>query len=1204
MRLLNMCQLRRFICAVLLFLIVSNPVVAWAGVSVDIQRGFFSYDHTDLAIGGAYPVAIQRHYQSVKFNGQPTTYGLFGPGTHLGIYSLVATYNASANEVYLSLPTGEKSTFQAIGSGKYANKNRSDSMQGLLLANSDGYTLKMENGSSLVFGASSVEGFHLSALKDRYGYGTSLKWDVGSTYTLLRNVCDPFGRCIAFNYTCVPNSITTLVIYKAYLLIDGGVSSTVFYKYDSNGNLINFRSAIDGASVQALDSNGLITSRVASGSTTYSYTGNRMVSITNPIGSFLSVAYNSDNTGRVSSLRWPGSDISSPTDDVITRFQQHNNQTKIRDTRDLPGRERTIYFDPATQFVNATYHSADQSSVEVYFDQSTSFAQYVVDELGITQKNTFTSDANSNLGISFHHLASTQSISFNGAGAPPDYIFLPIGPTGNYAEQSGPKPPTTYLFTPTFGQISLITDSNSNQTTFSYDPSGNLSQLATQLPSIQSFPQYNAYGNLILRTDAKGRQTTYGYDSYQNLSSIKDATGITVKVNYDSLSRPIETYNTNVLNDRILVLYDALNRVIQRTSPGNRNTYYAYDDASNLSAILAPNGVVTYYTYNAQGQIASRREGSRPTEYFYYNDLGQMNRYVDRKGRQVLYDYDDKSRLNKVTYSDGSAVTYTHDRKNRITSVVDTANPNANISISYQLQDLNPQVRGPSRVTSGSDTLSYVYDSVGNLTDIQGGQGGSANLRYTYNKDNSLSEARLVHDTFDTGDLIARFSYNNASELISSSYSKILVEIGCDPGNPNCQRLQETEVSVGNNSFTYDPNTGDLSKFTYTYNDILLRQVSYSYDYSKKGYLSQRTETGPDTPSIASSQTYRYNEVGELTSTQSSAGSFTNTFDTAGNPTNTSDPSSSVSPQYEPASNRISQFGSRPVVTDSNGNITSDGLNTYTWDARDQLVTISGSVNATFQYDGLGRRVSKTVNGITTAYTYSGKQVVAERTRDNRLFPSPAALFPVKRYLVTPGLDSVLASRSERATFQYPYTFTAFTDEFFIKDPLNNSVIATVDPGDSPYSTSYTNGSTIKTAYGYSPFGQVTKSNANSDNNLTFTGREDDGTGLYYYRSRYYSPSLQRFISEDPALFSSGDTNLYRYAGNRPNVASDPLGLLTLSTGIGVIQGAGGLASLIGGIVGGIIGIFFFGLFGGGPSAPPPPPPYSFNLQSSLRANS
>lgn len=65
---------------------------------------------------------------------------------------------------------------------------------------------------------------------------------------------------------------------------------------------------------------------------------------------------------------------------------------------------------------------------------------------------------------------------------------------------------------------------------------------------------------------------------------------------------------------------------------------------------------------------------------------------------------------------------------------------------------------------------------------------------------------------------------------------------------------------------------------------------------------------------------------------------------------------------------------------------------------------------------------------------------------------------------------------------------------------------------------------------------------AASTNSLAFTGRDLDSTGLYFYRTRYYSPQIQRFISEDPSGFEGG-INLYSYAGNAPTNFSDPFGL-------------------------------------------------------------
>lgn len=60
--------------------------------------------------------------------------------------------------------------------------------------------------------------------------------------------------------------------------------------------------------------------------------------------------------------------------------------------------------------------------------------------------------------------------------------------------------------------------------------------------------------------------------------------------------------------------------------------------------------------------------------------------------------------------------------------------------------------------------------------------------------------------------------------------------------------------------------------------------------------------------------------------------------------------------------------------------------------------------------------------------------------------------------------------------------------------------------------------------------------------NQRYTGREDDGSGLYYYRARYYDPALGRFISEDPLGFDAGDINLYQYAAANPINHNDPSG--------------------------------------------------------------
>ncbi len=100
----------------------------------------------------------------------------------------------------------------------------------------------------------------------------------------------------------------------------------------------------------------------------------------------------------------------------------------------------------------------------------------------------------------------------------------------------------------------------------------------------------------------------------------------------------------------------------------------------------------------------------------------------------------------------------------------------------------------------------------------------------------------------------------------------------------------------------------------------------------------------------------------------------------------------------------------------------------------------------------------------------------------------------------------------------------------FLSDTLGSTLALTDSTG------------TAQTSYTYEPFGNTTASGAATTNSFTYTGRELDAGNLYYYRARYYNPQLQRFISEDPIEFSSGDANLYVYTGESPVNLIDPSG--------------------------------------------------------------
>ncbi len=146
-----------------------------------------------------------------------------------------------------------------------------------------------------------------------------------------------------------------------------------------------------------------------------------------------------------------------------------------------------------------------------------------------------------------------------------------------------------------------------------------------------------------------------------------------------------------------------------------------------------------------------------------------------------------------------------------------------------------------------------------------------------------------------------------------------------------------------------------------------------------------------------------------------------------------------------------------------------------------------------------------------------------------------------------------------------PYLRSLNIDEPFIRQSTSTEYYHTDALGSAFVLTDSTGA--VQTTYSYEPFGKTYQAGQPSNNPFQYTGRENDGTGLYYYRARYYSPELQRFISEDPIGFAGG-INFYSYVGNNPVNLIDPYGLY--------VGGIGGFLS------GGISGNVSPGIFGAG----------------------
>jgi RHS repeat-associated protein len=200
------------------------------------------------------------------------------------------------------------------------------------------------------------------------------------------------------------------------------------------------------------------------------------------------------------------------------------------------------------------------------------------------------------------------------------------------------------------------------------------------------------------------------------------------------------------------------------------------------------------------------------------------------------------------------------------------------------------------------------------------------------------------------------------------------------------------------------------------------------------------------------------------------------------------------------ANNQLTNWNGAAISYDADGNMLSNGGQGFSWNARNQL---AGTNGASFQYDVFGRR---TKNAAGTSFLYDGVNAVQEISGGT-----------VSANILTGGVDENFLRSDAAGNWN------------FLSDSLGSTLGLTDANG------------TVQTQYTYDPFGNTTATGISTSNPAQYTGRENDGTGLYYYRARYYDPTIARFISEDPIGFYGG-INFYSYVGNSPTNFVDPSG--------------------------------------------------------------
>ena len=306
---------------------------------------------------------------------------------------------------------------------------------------------------------------------------------------------------------------------------------------------------------------------------------------------------------------------------------------------------------------------------------------------------------------------------------------------------------------------------------------------------------------------------------------------------------------------------------------------------------------------------------------------------------------------------------------------------------------------------------------------------------------------------------------------------------------------------------THPNATSEQHTFDALYNitKIQTANETLTYTHDKTGLITNKNNTN-----------YTYDAIGRLTQ----AGTDSFNYDKAGNNLNDN-------AVYNPLNNRFKQSDLYTITYDAMGNIKTKynkltkETTYYTFNARNQLIsyTKQDENNRTvkrleFTYDAFGRRVSKTEDGITQKYLYDGDDIVAILDSNNQ----------------------VIATLTHDESIDTPLSITNANGTFYYHRDHQGSIVALTDSsGQVVESFAYDNH--------YGAIIDHTKT-VETNNPYGYTGREVDADDLYYYRARYYDPTLQRFLSEDPIGFASGDFNFYRYVGNRPSSLVDPLGLL------------------------------------------------------------
>ncbi len=741
------------------------------------------------------------------------------------------------------------------------------------------------------------------------------------------------------------------------------------------------------------------------------------------------------------------------------------------------------------------------------------------------------------------------------------------------------------------GNLSKITDGRGNAVIYRYDAMNRLIEQEDAFGFVQKYT-YDALGNQTSYTDQLGRMSTFEYDAFNRLVKAIDPLGAVQRKAFDAHGNAVEYVNPNGESShaeydarhRMTKLTDALGQAITYTydAAGNRETIadklgetwtYTYDAANRLISTLDPLGGVEDYEYDALDRMVTQTDVLGRTQRWTYNELGDTTSYEDAAGSLTHFTSDLAG--NRLTLTDAlnQTTTYVRDLLGQVVQVIDplghsTFTEYDAVGNTVKFTDRNGNVRqfvfdalnrttierwmtglttvreidygfnavgDFTSISEPDSTYAFEYDARGRLTQSDNaGTAGVPHVVLDFDRDlvgNILDVTSSIgigiHSTYDATNVLTGLTWDGPS--VDASVQFAHDARGMVTGVERFRDLSGLQPA-GTSTMAYDAK-GRLTALEHrSAADAVLAKYDYTYD------LAGQMLTADDQLDAI---TYDYDLLGQLTSADRTANpDETYTYDELGN---------REGDDIEvTAGNRLAADDRFDYDYDNNGDLIlrserATGETTeFEYDHRGRLVSVvqkdsAGAVLHTTvnRYDALDRRIAQTVDGLTRYTVYDHERAFADFAEDGSLEAA---------YLFAPGADNILARATDDGLAWY------LADQQGTVRDIVDSTGATLDHID------------------YDSFGAVlAETNPAEGDRFKFTGREYDATtGLYYYRARYYDPQAGRFISEDPLGFNAGDPNLYRYVGNSPQNASDPLGTTSMvEYSLNVAGTLGGRAGLI-----------------------------------------